>query len=511
RIPKATLPEVRVRYRVYAHDLTVRTNHLDDSHGYFNGAAMFVTSDEHRVQPSFLELRLPQGWRAFCSLPSPAQGTYRAQDFDALVDSPVEMGPDLVSFKFTAAGKPHEVVVWGTGNYDRRQIADDLETLCQAEAKLFGSLPCERYIFLVLLTDKGRGGLEHAESCTLLVPRASFRPRKSYEDFLALAAHEYFHLWNVKRIKPKALVPYDYKREVYTTLLWAMEGVTSYYDTLLLRRTGFIDPSRYLTRLGEVITSVESTPGRRELPLSEASRLAWIKHYRPDENTPNSGISYYAKGEIVAALLDLELRRRSGGVRSLDDLMRLLFLRYGDGSGVPEDGVEAAASELAGQDLTPFFDRAIRSTEELDYGVFGSAGLQLRRRAKRGGADRGGTPEDDGGGEKAWLGVDLKAGDRAIVATTFTGSPAAAAGLYPDDEIIAVDGSRATPSSLNERIEEHVPGDSVRVTVFRRDQLVELDVHLTPRPHSACWLEKMPNPTPAQRALYEACLGAPFS
>lgn len=500
-------PEIRVRYRVYANDLTVRTNHLEGSHGYFNGAATFVTSDRHRGEPCALELALPDGWRADCALPF-GDGAFRARDFDELVDSPVEMGRHA-PLSFTAAGKPHEVAIWGEGNHDPQALVADLQKICEAEARIFGGLPFERYLFLVHLTDKGRGGLEHAASCTLLVPRAGFRPRKSYEDFLSLAAHEYFHLWNVKRIKPRALVPFDYRRECYTTLLWAMEGLTSYYDTWLLRRCGFIDAARYLSKLGEVVTTVESQPGRRAIPLAEASRLAWIKHYRPDENTPNSGISYYAKGELVALLLDLELRRRTAGQRCLDDLMRLLFSRWGDGSGVPEDGVEQAAAEVAGGDLSAFFDRAVRSTEELDYHALAAVGLVLKRRPRRGGSDRGGTPAEDLA-ERPWLGVDLKGGDRAVVGTAFTGGPAAKAGLYADDEIVALDGLRVTPSSLNDRLDERAPGDAIRLAVFRRDQLLEVPVRLEARPATACWIEKRPDATHEQRALYQAWLEEPF-
>ncbi len=507
RVHAAGSPEVVARYRVYSFDLTVRTNHLEASHGYFNGAALFLTSDALRGQPCLLELALPEGWRASCALPAEA-GAFSARDYDELIDSPVEMGRH-VPLQFTAAGKPHEIALWGDGAaLDRAALAADFQKICETEAALFGGLPFERYLFILHLTDKGRGGLEHAASCTLLAPRSALRPRRSYEDLLALVAHEYFHLWNVKRIKPRALVPFDYRRESYTTLLWAMEGITSYYDTLVLRRAGLIDAARYLARLGEVITTVESQPGRRAISLAEASRLAWIKHYRPDENTPNSGISYYAKGEVVAALLDLELRRRSSGERSLDDLMRLLFERYGDGKGVPEDGVERAAADLVGGELSAFFDGAIRSTDELDYGSFAHVGLALKRRPKRSANDKGGGPADgEAGPARPWLGVELRSGDRAVVATALTGSPAVKAGVYADDEIVALDGLRVTASSLHDRIEERAPGDTARLTLFRRDQLLTVDVALEPRPATACWLEKVQDATPEQRAAYEAWLG----
>src|SRR5262249_47346643 len=261
-----------------------------------------------------------------------------------------------------------------------------------AESALFGGLPMRRYLFLIYLADKGRGGLEHKASTSLLFARPNLLNSKGWEDFLTLAAHEYFHLWNVKRIKPRSLVPFDYSEESYTQLLWAFEGTTSYYDNLLVRRAGLMSASRYLNRLGECLTALHSTPGRKVQTLAEASMMAWIKHYRPDENSPNSAISYYLKGEIVAALLDLEIRRATQDERSLDDVMRLLWTRYGDERGVPEDGVERAATEVASRDLSAFFDRAIRSTAELDYSAFQHVGLEVKFRVKESPGDKGGSP-----------------------------------------------------------------------------------------------------------------------
>ncbi len=502
----AGLSEVRVRYRVYANEITVRTSHLDGSHGYFNGATMFVTSDAHRDGPALLTLSMPQAWKAFCALPEAGNG-FQARNFDELIDSPVEMGPHE-PVRFTAAGKPHELVLWGHGNYDREQLAKDITAIVETEAAIFGGLPFEKYLFLVLLSDKGRGGLEHAASTALLYPRFGFRPRKSYEDFLSLVAHEYFHLWNVKRIKPKRLVPFDYQRENYTDLLWAFEGFTSYYDTYMLRRANLIDAKRYLERMGEAISAVELVPARKVQSLDEASHYAWIKYYRQDENTPNSAISYYVKGEVVAMLLDLHIRKATGGKKSLDDVMRLLFERYGDGSGVPEDGVEKAALEIGGPGLAAFFEQAIHRPGELDYSSFEDAGLALRRRPRKNDSDKGGTREDVDA-NKSWLGFTLK-GSGTTVGTVYSGSPAAAAGIYADDELLALDGYKITQAALNERLDERKPGDKVRLTLFRRDELREIEVELGARPADAVFLEKRVDATPSQRALYEAWLGEPF-
>jgi len=478
--------ETVLQYRVFARELSVRTSHLDETHGFFNGANLFVTSDAFRTAPCSVELVLPEGWRSFCALPE-RDGALHARDYDELVDSPVELGPHSV-LDFTAAGKRHEVVIWGAGHHDAARLKRDLSAICDAEASLFGGLPFERYLFIVHLTDQGRGGLEHAASTVLLFPRFHFKPKGRYEEFLSLAAHEYFHLWNVKRVRPKALVPFDYRREMHTELLWAMEGITSYYDTLMLRRAGLIDARRTLERFGEAITTIESQPGQRIQSLAESSFLAWIKHYRPDDNSPNSAVSYYVKGKVVALLLDLHLRVATDGSRSLDDLMRLLLERHG-AEGVPEDGVEAAALELGGPSLAPFLANAIHGVAELDYSILDRAGLVLRRRSKRGPGDKGGVPDGDED-SRGWLGAEVKGGERALVSTVYTGSPAAQAGLSAEDELIAFDGFRVTASSLNERLQERHPGERVQLTLFRRDQLREVSVLLGERPATACYLEK---------------------
>jgi predicted metalloprotease with PDZ domain len=499
---------VRFTYRVYANELTVRTSHLDGSHGYFNGACLFLYTEGSRWAPHRVRVDAPQGWSTFVALPREGDEII-AQDFDELVDSPFEVGPHT-SLSFTAAGVPHEVVLWGGGPYpEAAKLTESLKRICEAEAQLFGGLPMQRYLFLVYLTDKGRGGLEHKASTALLFPRFGFNTPRGFEDFLTLASHEYFHLWNVKRIKPRALVPFDYGQESYTQLLWAFEGITSYYDNLLVRRAGLMPPGRYLQRLGESFTSLMGTPGRKVQPLSESSLTAWIKYYRQDENSPNSAISYYLKGELVSLLLDLTLRVTTQGRRSLDDVMRLLWSRYGDERGVPEDGVEAAAQEVAGADLSDFFNRAIRGTGELDPTVLSSVGLELRSRVRESLADKGGSPARVKATEqkpKGWMGLTLKGG--GTVATVLEGSPAMEAGLYADDELVALDGFRVDGPNLLSRCEDKRPEEKVRVTVFRRDRLIELELKLGQKPQDAYYLARVENPSAEQKAAYTAWTGA---
>jgi predicted metalloprotease with PDZ domain len=495
---------VTLRYRVYANELTVRTSHLDGSHGYFNGASLFLYAEALRGGPQRLVVEAPPGWSVFTALDGDGEG-FVAPDYDTLVDSPVEVGPHT-PLRFTAAGVPHEVVVWG-GAIDRSKLETDLRAVCEAEAALWGGLPFPRYLFLIYLADKGRGGLEHGASTALIYGRQQLTAPKGWEDFLTLASHEYFHAWNVKRLKPRAFVPFDYAGENYTRLLWAFEGITSYYDNLLVRRAGRMSGARYLCRLGEAFSVLLATPGRMVQTLEEASLTAWVKYYRQDENTPNSAVSYYLKGELVALCLDLEIRRATADAKSLDDVMRLLWTRYGDGRGVPESGVEEAAVEIAGGVLRGFFDRALRSTADLDTSVLEHVGLQLRTRIRESASDKGGTPPRLKPGEtppRGWTGIVPRG---PSICSVLEGSPAQTAGLYPEDEVVAIDGIRGDAAALVSRSDDRAPGQTVRVTVFRRDLLVDVPVTLGQRPEDAVWLAPVEAPTEAQRASFERWLG----
>lgn len=506
RIRAAGKP-VRCLYKVYANELTVRTSHLDGTHGYFNGATLFYYAEALRQAEHRVTVETPADWRVSTALDMDGR-EYVAHDYDELVDSPFECGPHT-PIPFTAAGVPHELVLWGEPQLDEKKLVADVTKLVETEAAMFGGLPNKRYVFFVHSSDKGRGGLEHKASTVLLFPRTGFSGSKGWEDFLTLAAHEYFHLWNVKRIKPRRLVPFDYAQENYTQLLWWFEGATSYYDNLVTRRAALMSPSRYLTRLGESLTALHNTPGRQVLPLVDASMIAWTKHYRPDENSANTAISYYLKGELVCALLDLTIRQATNDAKSLDDVARLLWQRYGDESGVPEDGVEAAAQEVAGVDLKPFFDRALRGLEELDYSVLAHVGLEAKFRARESTGDKGGTPPRNKTEKNpGYVGVSTRGS--STIATVLDGSPAQAAGVYAEDEIVALDGFKCDASGLHSRTEDKRPGESVKLTVFRRDRMLELPIVLGERPKDAVWLARVDSPSDAQKAAYQAWLGAVF-
>jgi len=526
RIAARGADEVTLRYRVYAHDLTVRTCHLDGSHGYFNGAALLLYAEGREREELLLEIVPPDGWRVATALaPAPggrepfqdhdAEGgggagrwLFSARDYDELVDSPVEIGRhELV--RFDAGGRPHALALWGraAGALDPARLAADAARIVEYFARLMGGLPYLRYVFIVHLHPTARGGLEHAASTTLLLKRSGFFPRDAYEETLALFAHEFFHVWNVKALRPAALVPYDYGREQYTRLLWWFEGVTSYFDALAVVRAGLGEPKRYLKHLGEELTALARQPGAAKMSLEEASLNAWVKHYRPDENSPNSAVSYYQKGELVALALDLALRRAGG---SLDELVRALVERHA-ARGLPEDGVERAMAERLGAVAArELFDRFVRGTAPLDLDLT-QVGLAVRRRRAQGFDDKGGGPaKPDDRPTPGWLGAALADGPKLKVSSVREGGPAWRSGLYADDEIVAEGGFRVDRAALWDRLCERGPTGALRLTVFRRDELIEVEVPLADPPEDTVWIEPIADATEAQRAAFQAWCGAPF-
>jgi predicted metalloprotease with PDZ domain len=500
-----------VTAEVYAWDLSVRAAHLDATHGFFNGPSVFlrVLGQEHA--PCEVEILPPRGaryrgWRVATAMTRAGArpygfGTYRAADYDELADHPVEMGTFALA-TFKARGVPHDVAITGRHRTDMERVCRDLKRICTHQIDLFGGRPpMDRYVFLVTAVGDGYGGLEHRASTALLcsrddLPHPGMRAvTEPYRTFLGLASHEYFHTWNVKRIKPAAFVPYDLERENYTRLLWAFEGFTSYYDDLTLVRCGLIDEKTFLSMWGEALTRVLRGSGRLKQSVAESSFDAWIKYYRQDENAPNAIVSYYQKGAAVALALDLLIRAKTRDRRSLDDVMRLLWERYGQtGEGVPEEGVERIAEEVVGAKLTKFFRQAVYGTADPPLErLFRHVGVQMSLRAADGPADKGGRASRQTNVERAarvTLGMRT-AGDGADLKVTHVldGGPAQAAGISAGDVIVALDGLRASPRTLDRQLERLRPGEQVRVHLFRRDELHELRLTLAPPPIDTCVLE----------------------
>ncbi|BCL74901.1 PDZ domain-containing protein [Jeongeupia sp. HS-3] len=487
-------------YRVYAFDLSVRGAYLDDVRGFFNGTSVFLAVAGQEQQACEVEIVAPRGkaaagWRLATTLPAVKTkddgfGRYRAGDYDELIDHPVELGEfDRDAFK--ACGVPHEIVIAGRHRTDFKRLKKDLKKICEAQIRLFGEpAPFDRYLFMTVATGDGYGGLEHRASTALItarndLPLAHETDRKTgYIQYLGLCSHEYFHSWNVKRIKPAAYAPYDLSGENYSRLLWAFEGITSYYDDLMLLRAGIITPQQYLDLLAQTLTGVERTPGRKRQTLEEASLDAWVKYYRQDENSPNVLVSYYTKGALAALCLDLTIRKHSGGAKSLDDVMRVLWQRFGrdfehEGRGVGEAEWEAVASEVAGIDLKAFFDLALRSTEELPVAeLLGEFGVEVQQRPPLGGGDKGGWRD---GTITPGVSIGARVGADPVgirLAQVFDGGAAQLAGLSAGDVLIALDGLRVTAANRDTVLAAYPAGSKVALHAFRRDELIERTLQL---------------------------------
>jgi predicted metalloprotease with PDZ domain len=505
RVEAGGAREVRVRYSVYANELTVRTSELNDRHAFWNNANLLMYPDGHLGAPSTLRVEPFGGWKIATGLPAApgSPNTFRAENFDVLYDSPF-LASDFRVLTFEVAGVTHRVVVDGRGHYDAERLRRDAQRIVEATVAVMGDTPYRDYTFLLMLAEKNGGGLEHLNSTALIWKRFGFSAADDLRGLHTLFAHEFFHVWNVKRIRPDALGPFDYTRENYTRLLWAAEGVTNYYETLLVRRAGLLTDRQYLDVMAREIQTLQNTPGRLEQSLEEASFDAWIKHYRPDENTVNSAISYYDKGAIVSLLLDLEIRRRSDGARSLDDVMRALYEEFAKrGRNYTPEDFQRAAERAAGGSLEEFFRRYVRGREELDYdAALASAGLRLDTAS-----DASGRPAR----EAAYLGANLEEKDgRLSVKNVPAGTPAYEQGLSALDHIVAVDGYRATLDSLNARLADKRPGEQLTLSVFRGDELRTLDIKLGGRAAATYRIVPLAAATEQQKRNYQSWLGAPF-
>ncbi|MBW4466064.1 MAG: M61 family metallopeptidase [Pegethrix bostrychoides GSE-TBD4-15B] len=500
QIETAGVSDVTLRYQVFANELTVRTNHLDTSHAFFNGAALFFYLPGLQQQPIRITIQPPTDWQIATALPpvTDQTNTFEAADFDQLVDSPFEIGLHQ-RYEFEALGKPHQFVIWGQSNAQPAQLIADTQKIIQVEAELFGGLPYERYLFILHQTAQGFGGLEHKDSCALIYPRFGFRSEESYQRFMQLVAHEFFHLWNVKRIRPKGLEAFDYEAENYTPSLWFCEGTTSYYDVMLPLRAGIYDARTAIKLLGKEISRFLTTPGRLVQPLGESSFDAWIKLYRRDSNSDNNQISYYLKGEMLSLILDLLIRAKHDNRRSLDDVLRQLWQQFGQPEvGFTPEQLQMAIESVAGAELSDLFELGLHSTQELPLAEYLEPfGLKI-------------LPEDTSAAPPH-LGLKIAEGGRELVRAVEFGSPAQQAGIDPDDELLALDGFRVRGSQLAERLKQYRPQDTVQLTLFHQDELRTYAVKLgEPQPQSY-QLVAVESASEQQSRNFAGWLGAPLT
>jgi predicted metalloprotease with PDZ domain len=485
-----------VHYEVYAYDLSVRAAHLDQTHGFFNGTSVFLRVVGQEALNHQVDIQRPDDpaarrWRVATAMTELGAkrygfGTYSASNYDELIDHPVEMGEfELATFK--AHGVAHDIVVTGrVPNIDLARLCTDLKAICETQIAFFDPqtkrAPMDRYVFMTMAVGEGYGGLEHRASTALICARADLpslatprtaEPGEGYLRFLGLCSHEYFHTWNVKRIKPAVFAPYDLQTENYTALLWLFEGFTSYYDDLMLVRAGIIGEATYFKLLSKTMCGVLRGSGRLKQSVSESSFDAWSKYYRQDENSPNAIISYYTKGALIGLAFDLTIRARTGGAKSLDDVMRALWERFGRdfyngaGRGVTDAEVEAIFDEIGATRLRTQFSRWVRGTEDLPLAkLYGPFGVKLADERKSG------KPSLDASIGRDPLGAKLT--------QVHEGGSAHRAGLSAHDVVIAIDGLRAvgTPSNVDTLLARYRVGDKLTVHAFRRDELMQFEVTL---------------------------------
>jgi predicted metalloprotease with PDZ domain len=507
----------RIGYRVFAFEPTVRTSFLDTSHGYWNGTSVFFYVDGELARPCRVTVVPPprSRWRVATALPPVARARltpasprgssragwiYAAADFDALVDAPFEVGRHEMH-AFAAGRTRFELALYGRTNADRARLVDILRRVVNATGRIFGGFPFDRYLFIVHALPIGSGGLEHRASVTMDIAGLSFEDEAGYQRFADLAAHEFFHAWNVKRIHDAALGSFDYTRENYTRMLWLFEGFTDYLAHVIILRAGITRPRDFFRMIAEDWPKYATRPGRNETPLDELSFEAWIKQYKPAENFINRAVSYYEKGFWTGMALDLELRLANGGRRGLPELLRRLWDRFGRrGQPIDEADVREAAAAVAGRSMDRFFERHVHGTGELPLpALLGQAGLDVVARAEWDESHKSPGDQDPVRSRRAraWTGIALHP-DRTTIRNVVPGSPAWKAGLTFGDEIVAFDGARVTPATFGKRVGDRLPGARVRIAYFRRDQLEEAALTLALNPERR--LSITPTRKPSQEA-----------
>ncbi len=475
---------ITLTYQVYCHDLSVRTSSMSHDFVLLNLTTILMFKDHDLSSPVKIKLKLPKNWEVSTSLKPLEKETFEAENLDEAYDSPILAG-ELKTEKFNIMGIPHELAIaGGPGNYELKDIVSALKKIVPENANVFdGKLPYDQYKFLLVLSEKSGGGLEHKNSNVSMFPRLKFRPEKDLYRFYGLEAHEHFHAWNVKRIKPKAFMPYDYLNETYTKLLWVFEGFTSYYDDLVPVRARIIPPQSFLKTLEENINNFENLPGKNICSLEEASFNAWIGLYKPDENTPNVYVSYYLKGGLVAMLLDMYLRKNG---KNLDLVMKYLWENYGKKNmGVGEDEMEEIIRNSTEIEVTDFFDKYIRGTELLPYDYLGFVGIKVSKEVNK---------EDP-----PFLGIKS---ENNTVKTVLIDSPAYKGGIAPGDRILSIDGYALESNDVSKTLKRFRPKEKISIRLIRNGIEFLTEVKLND-PVPKYTVQKIKEPTEEQKQNWE--------
>lgn len=485
--------DVKISYKVYAYELSVRTSFLDDTHGYLNGASIFMYVPQLKKYPSKVAISPYKGWNSISTgmkKVADAENTFYAPDYDIIVDSPIEIGTHKV-LNFEIQNIPHSVAMYSNGplEYNDEKVIDAYKRVTQAASSVVGEHPCKDYTFIVHHLPGVGGGLEHLNSTTCQTSPMAYASDASFKGFMGLIAHEYFHLWNVKRIRPFALGPFDYDNENYTHMLWVAEGFTSFYQENILLRAGILTPEEYKNKVAASISGIENQPGQKVQSVAEASWDAWIKYYRPNENSTNSTISYYNKGGVIGSLINLYIIGETKGKKSLDDVFKLLWDEYykKQGRGYKDEEFQAACEKVAGKSMDNFFKKYIWNTDAIDYDAFFNyVGLKL-------------VKEYDT--KTPFLGATIQ---NNKISSVLKGASAYEGGLNVNDEILEIDGNKYQVSSSY--IADKQVGDIIKVKVKRFGREFTYDVKLMANPSTRAKLERVQNPTAEQEELYKKWL-----
>lgn len=482
--------KVEFRYRVYCFELSVRTTFIDADHAFLHNTSLFMLSNELKSLNGTVSIKYPQAWKAITTSLEQTEksNTFKFSNYDELADSPIEIGNHQV-LQFDLNGVLHEVAMVGRNNCDTAVFIQDLKKICGVMENIIGHHPCKKYVFIIHNVEAGGGGLEHANACAVQMPRWNWTDPGKYKSFLGLCAHEYFHLWNVKRLRPIELGPFDYNQENYTRQLWVAEGITSYYDELAMLRGGFVKKEDFVKTMNGYINTLENRPGVKIQPLSESSHDAWIKEYRQNENSKNTTISYYAKGLVVAYLLDLTISTQTKGNKNLDDLMKYLYQTYAvkANRGFTEKEFQEAAELIAGCDLDSFFKICVYSVTTPDYvKIAKSAGLEAKVTE---------TVKSETG-----LATAIENG-KTIVKYIAVKSPGFVSGINTGDEIIAINGVRVN-NNADEIIALSGNPNSVSVLVSRAGLVRTIEMQMFPVPKIEYQFALPASPTPVTEKVF---------
>ncbi len=465
--------KIKVKYEVYSFELSVRTSFLDLTHGFVSGSCVFMYVDGYKEKKGTLEIVKPTFFKtistalpkASISIARDGSESFEFSNYDQLVDCPIEIGNQVV-FDFMASGVKHTVAMYGEGNYDIPSLKRDMAKVIETETAVFGVNPNKEYVFIVHNVVEGQGGLEHCNSSTLSVNRWTYGG-SDYLNFLNLVAHEYFHLWNVKRIRPIELGPFDYDQENYTSLLWVMEGFTSYYDELLLLRAGFYTKEEFLNKLQGSINYVEGSVGSRVQPVAHASFDAWIKAYRPTENSSNTTMTYYTRGYVLGAIFDAMIIDHSKGKQCLDHFLQHLYKKFYVelNRGFSEAEFKTELEKFTGKNLDDFFKKYINGTEILPYAeVFDKVGLNVK----------------DITTFKPSLGASVRdEGGKVMVKNVRAGSCAEDAGISVGDEIVGCNGNRVDQSMFEAMMAGLNTAETAELLIARDEKLFSVKVRMT--------------------------------